>query len=103
MCGADLQPGEGVEGTFEYQMRQSDCRLERVAYHVLQYAVAFQPAGCIQLGNALRIDEDQHAELFGFSPERMEFLIRQLLAIDAAADQSATQSKPLDRMLELLG
>ena len=33
----------------------------------------------------------------------MEFGIGELLAVDAAADQRAAQSEPLDRMFELLG
>jgi len=62
-----------------------------------------QPAGGAQLGGALWVDENQDAKLFGLGPERTKFRIRQLLAIDAAADQRARQSKLLDRMFELLG
>ena len=49
------------------------------------------------------MDENQRAELFGLGPERMEFRIRQLLAIDAAADQRAAQSELPDRNYDLLG
>src|SRR4051812_19815199 len=48
------------------------------------------------------MDKNHHTELFGLGPERMELGIRQLLAIDAAADQRTAQSEPLDPILELL-
>ena len=44
---------------------------------------------CCELAGApvaLRMDEDQHAELLGLGPERMELRIGELLAVDAAAD-----------------
>jgi len=39
----------------------------------------------------------------GFGPKRVEFGIRQLLAVDAAADQRATQSEVFDSIFELRG
>ena len=48
------------------------------------------------------MDEDQRAERFGLGPERVQFGVGQLGAIDAAADQRATQAELLDRGFELL-
>src|SRR6202023_1024187 len=103
MSGADLEPGIGIERALENQMRQRDRRFERVTDDIVQHAVPFEPPGGVELGRALRMDENQRAELFGLGPERMEFRIRQLLAIDAAADQRAAQSELPDRNFELLG
>ena len=89
MSGADLEPGIAIERSLKDQVRQSDRRLEWIADHILEHAVAFEPAGNAQLGGALRMDEDQHPELLGLRPKRVEFGIRQLLAIDAAANQRA--------------
>src|SRR5215472_17432116 len=74
-----------------------------VADYVLQHAVSFEPAGSAEFGGALRMDENQRAELFGLGPEWMKFRVRQLLAVDAAANQCAPQSELLDRIFELLG
>src|SRR5207249_6785466 len=57
---------------------------------------------CAELAGTLWVDENHHVELFGLGPERMKFGIRELLAVDAAADQRAAQSEPLDRMFKLL-
>src|ERR1700757_4732137 len=103
MSGADLETGIGIERSLENQMRQSDRRFERVADHVVQHAVPFEAAGSAEFCRALRMDENQHAEVFGLSPERAKLGVRQLLAIDAAADQRAAQSELLDRNFELLG
>src|SRR5215831_4756313 len=103
MSSADLQPGVGIEGSLENQERQSDRRLQRVADYVLQHAVSFEPAGGAEFGGALRMDENQRAELFGLGPGWMKFRVRQLLAVDAAANQCAAQSELLDRIFELLG
>src|SRR5207237_7562168 len=100
MSRADLEPGIVIERSFENQMRQSDRRFERVADNVVQPAVPFEPPGGVEFCGALRVDETQRAELFGFGPERMIFLIRQFLAIDAAANQRATYSQLLDRNFE---
>ena len=56
-----------------------------------------------ELARALRMDEDQDAELLGLGPERMELRVGQLLAVDAAADADAAQAELLDAVLELLG
>jgi hypothetical protein len=87
MSGADLEPGKGIERSLKNQVRECDCRLQRVTDHVLQHSVALQPAAGAEFGCALWVNENHYAELFGVSPKRMEFGIRQLLAVDAAADQ----------------
>src|SRR5580704_489619 len=103
MRSADLEPGIGIKGSFENQMRQSDRRLERVADDVVQHTVPFEPPSGVELRRALRMDENKRAELLGLGPERVKLKIGQLLAIDAAADQRAAQSELLDRNFELLG
>src|SRR5215472_10384109 len=103
MRGADLEPGKGIERSLKNQVRQSDRRLQRVAYHILQHPVALKPAAGAEFGCALRVDENHHAELLGFGPKWVEFGIRQLLAVDAAADQRAAQSEVFDGIFELRG
>ena len=51
----------------------------------------------------LRMHEQQHAELLGLRPERIELAIGQLLPFDAATDGGAAESELLDRLLELIG
>jgi len=87
MGSADLEPGIGIERPLENQVRESDRRLQRVADHILQHTVALEPARDAQLRDTLRVNENQHAQLFGLGPERMKFGIQELLAADAAADQ----------------
>src|SRR5215813_904483 len=84
-------------------MRKSDRRLERIADHVVQYAVTFEPTGSAQIGGTLRMNEDEYAKLLGLGPERVKFWIRQLLAVDASADQCAAQPELADRKVQLLG
>jgi branched-chain amino acid transport system permease protein len=45
------------------------------------------------------MDENQRAELFGLGPEWMKFRVRQLLVVDAAANQCAAKSELLDAMV----
>src|SRR5882724_8320997 len=52
---------------------------------------------------ALRMNEDQHPELLGLGPERVELRVGQLFAVDAAADSGAAQTVLLDPVLQLLG
>src|SRR5437660_2235268 len=88
--GADLEPGEAVERALEDQVRERDGRLERVADHVVEQAVALEAVG--NLGGdprALGMDEDRHAELLGLGPELVELWVAELLAVDAAADANA--------------
>src|SRR5207247_2337812 len=101
---ADRQAGEFVEGAVEDQVRERDGRLQRVADDVAQQPVALEPLR--DLGGdarALRMDEDEHAELLGLGPERIELRIADLLAVDAAADAGAAQPVLLHAVLELLG
>src|SRR5205823_7669665 len=100
MGGADLEAGKTVERALEDQVGERERRLERVADGVFQPAVAAQAA--LQLGRALRMDEDQHAELLGPGPEGMELRVRQLRAVHAAADAGAAQAELPDAVLELL-
>src|SRR5712671_5964096 len=102
MSRADLEPGAGIERSLENQVRQRDRRFERVTDDVFQHAVPLEPPRDVEFCRALRMDENQRAELFGLGPERMKFRIRQLFPIDAAADQRAAQSELLDRIFELL-
>src|SRR5262245_27125188 len=69
------------------QVRERDRRLQRVADGVLEPAAALQPARDLG-GHAagLGMDEDEHAERLRLGPERMKLRVRELLAVDAAAD-----------------
>src|SRR5262245_9791391 len=100
MRRADLEPGKAVESPFEDQMGQRDRRVERIAYRVLQPAVA--PESLRELRRALWMDEDEHAEGFGLCPERMKLGVRKLVAGYASADRRAAQPKLFHAVLELL-
>jgi hypothetical protein len=54
----DLEAGEAVERAFQYQVRQRDRRLDRVADDVVEAAAALQPAAFFEFGAALRVDEN---------------------------------------------
>src|ERR1700730_14947673 len=103
MSGADLETGICIERARENQMRQRDRRFERVTDDIVQHAIPLEPPGGVELCRALRMDENQRAELFGLGPERMKFRIRQFLAIDAAADDRAAQSEWGEPNFERLG
>src|SRR5205823_3192852 len=101
---ADLETWELVERALEDQVRERDGGLERIADHVVEVAVALEPA--LEVGRGagpLRVDEDHHAELLGLGPERVELRIADLRAVDAPADTGAAQPVLLDALLELLG
>ena len=83
-------------------MRERDRRLERIADRVGEHAVALEPARALELCRALRMNEDQNAELLHLRPERMELRIAQLQAVDAAAQADAAQSVLLGAFLRLL-
>src|SRR5207237_8360229 len=100
MGGADLEAGKAVERALEDQVGERERRLERVADGVLQPAVA--PQAALQLGGALRMNEDQHAELLRPGPEGMELPVRQLCAVHAATDAGAAQAELPHAVLELL-
>ena len=53
-------------------------------------------------GDALRMDEQRHAELLGLGPHRMELGVGEFHAGDHAADRGALQPLLLHRGLELL-
>src|SRR5262245_15352999 len=89
MGGDDLHPRELVQRPVEDQVRERDRRLERVADDVPEQPVALEPRGGVQLSGALRVDEDDGAELLGLGPERVELRVADLLAVDAAADGRA--------------
>src|SRR5690606_19029962 len=71
--GADLQSRKQVERSLEDQVRERDGRVERVADHVIEHAVAFQAPG--EIWRALRMQEDEDVELLALAPERMELRI----------------------------
>jgi len=48
------------------------------------------------------MNEDQHAELFGLRPYGMKLRIRELFAVDAAADREPAQPELLDAFDQLL-
>ena len=100
MGGTDLQPREHVQRAFENQMRERDRRLERVADDVLEPAAAFQ--ALIELHCALRMEKDEDAELFGFSPEDVKLRVGEFVARAARANGRPAQAELLHRMLELL-
>ncbi len=48
------------------------------------------------------MQEDEHAEFLRLGPDRVEFLRRQFLAIDASPDGGAAQAERLDAVDKLL-
>ena len=100
MRGQDLQAGEAVERAFENQMLQRNRGIERIADRVRQPAVALEALG--EFRRALRMDEQDGAELFGLGPDRMEFGVGEILARHAGADGGAAQPLLFDRRLQLL-
>ena len=97
---ANFKTGKFIQRAFKDQMRQRDGGVERIADGVGQPAVAAKTLG--QLGRALRMDEQQHAEFFGLGPHRMKLRISEFLAGHAAADGRTAHAKFFDRMLQLL-
>src|SRR5262249_34491597 len=83
MRSADLEPRKGIERSLKNQLRKRDRRFERVADHVFQHPVTLEPSGIAQFCCALWMDEYHHTELLGLGPERMEFRVREILAVDA--------------------
>ena len=85
-------------------MRERDRRLERIADHVVEEAVALEASG--DLGGharALRMNEHEHAERLGLRPEWVELRVADLLAVDAAADGRAAEPVLLHALFEQLG
>src|SRR5437762_12560316 len=81
--------GKAIQRSLEDQMRERDRRVQRVADRVREPAVALESPG--QVRRALWMDEDEHAELLGLGPERVEHRIGKFVAGDARADGGATQ------------
>src|SRR3989475_275861 len=100
VCRADLESGEAIERALEDQMRERDGGVQRVADRVRQPAVALEAPG--EVWRALRMDEDQHAELLGLGQERVELRAGELVAGDARADGGAAEPELLDAFHELL-
>ena len=100
MRGDDLQSGKAIERAFEDQVLQGDRGVERIADRVRQPAIALETLG--KFRRALRMDEQDRAELFGLGPDRMEFGVGKILSQHAAADRGAAQALLLDRGLQLL-
>src|SRR5262249_4207939 len=97
---ADLELRKAIERALEDQVRERDRRVERITNRVRQPAVAPEALG--QVRRALRMDEDQHAELLGLSPERVKLRVGELVAGDARAHGGAAQAELVHAFLELL-
>ena len=98
---AHLEIREPVECAFEDQLREADRGVERIADRVREPAVSFETLG--ELRRTLRVDEDEHAEVFAFLPERVELRVRKIDTRTACADGRAAQAELLHAMLELFG
>src|SRR5882757_3871413 len=100
MGRADFEPGKTVERTLEDQVRERNGGVERKGDDVGELAVAGEPL--VELRHPHRVDENETAELFRLGPDRMKFLVGELLAVDAGADRDAAQPELPDALLELL-
>src|SRR5258707_15270645 len=80
-------------------MRERDRRLERVADDVGEESIALEPRA--ELRHALRMDEKQRVQLFGFLPERIESRRGQLFAVHDGAERCAAHAVDLERLREL--
>src|SRR3569833_617014 len=67
------QTRKAIERSLEDQMRQRNCRAQRIGDGVGEPAIACQ--ALVQFRNALRMDEEWYTELFGLRPDRMQFRI----------------------------
>ncbi len=100
MGGDHFQSGKAVQRALEDEMRERYRRVERIADGVAEPAVARQPLA--ELGHALRMDEQGHAEFLRLGPNRMEFRVGEVDAAHRAADRGSLQALLLDRGLKLL-
>ncbi len=82
-------------------MRQGYRGFERVANRVRQETIPGQPATRFQFAGAERVHEDEHAQLFTFGPERVEFRVGEILPGDAARNADAAEAERLDCLLDL--
>src|SRR6266849_1162271 len=90
--GDDLEPGKAIERALEDQVLLAD--------GVGEPAVALE--ALVELRRALRVDEEDGAELLGLRPHRVKFRIGEVLVQHAGADRGAAQPLVLDGGLELL-
>src|SRR5262249_60383526 len=97
---ADLEPGEAIQRALEDEVGERDGRVERVSDGVGQPAVTLEAPG--EVGCALRMNEDEHAELLRLGPERMKLRIGELVVGDARADGGAAEPELLDPVDQLL-
>src|SRR6266700_1195387 len=89
-----------IQGPLENQVSEGDGRLQRIAHHVGEESVALKP---LQTFHESRwVQTQQTPQLLGFCPHRIEFGIRQLLAVHAAGNFKPTESQLLYAMLHLL-
>ena len=89
MHGEDLELGMALEHAVEDQVMQRDRRLERIADDVVEV----EAREALALGEAVRMDHDQRAELLGLLPERRKGRIGQLLAGDVGQDLDALEAE----------
>src|SRR5262245_2450568 len=100
MGRADLQARKAIQGPLESEVRQRDGGVEWIADGVGEPAVALQPRR--QVRRALRMHEDQDAELLARGPERMKLRSGELGSCHAGPDGHAAHVERLDSMLKLL-
>src|SRR5579863_6533370 len=101
MRSTNLEAGKSIQRSIENQVRERDGRVQRIADHVGQIPVALETL--LQLGYALRMDEDGRAKLFGLRPKRIELWRRKILAVHASTKRDASQSQFLDAFFHLGG
>src|SRR5882757_10724393 len=100
MGGDHLQPGIAVERALEDQMRKRDRRSQRIADGVAEPAIAGK--ALVEFRDALRVDEQGHAEFFRLGPYGKKFWIGKFQAVDAVSDRGALQTLLLNGGLEFL-
>ena len=89
-----------VEHAFEDQLLLRDGGVQRVADHVGQPAVALEARR--QLGRALRVDEQHHAQLLRLGQHRVVGRVGEVVTGHAAADGRALQAVTFDAFFQLL-
>ena len=84
-------------------MRQGYRGLEWVADRIGQETIPSQSATRFQFAGAERVHEDEHTQLFTFSPERVELRVGKFFAGDAATNANAAEAEGFDRLIDLFG
>jgi hypothetical protein len=97
--GKQLQIGVTFEHTVEDQIVERERRLEGIADHVIEVMAR----EALPFGEAIRVQNNKRAELFGFLPERLELRRRQLSTRDIGEHLSALQPKFTHRPFQLGG